>query len=475
MKITDFQKLFLFILLLALAACGGEGGTAEPRVDATITLTAWDGGSYYTHTAIYLLVHDENGRLLSTQSIEPDEEPRDFTLEQVPLSGSITVASVLTYSTTYPREGEYEQLSAVTFPVKATQENPPLPTIHVDWRPYFESQWGNDGQFHVTGPCPEGAGGLIAPSTQYGSAWISQADCSGTPPEANGTLYVPKQEDGGLSAVLWAVDDYFGYLVPPTYIALWDVPDFAEVELTASDYRHEVEAWSLVVEGAPANAYLTYGPSGVRKGAEVAGSFALMNNQPCEAAAGALCSQIYAADVQDHLDGYLLAATIGREAEGDAFSYTVRWEPEASPAKDTVWSYDGFYPLFTELQLGYEPFTIQVGGGPDAAYQYVGLRRYRFDQSPYQTIMWEIYQYDSQDTVTLPALPASLARFRPEPDDANAFTTLRRVRDNPIRGLDRENGLYVGVNKTENFTRSLERGAAGPQEAKGFFYLRPRP
>ncbi len=476
MKAAGFRKLFLFIVLLVFAACD-DGSPAEPLVDATLTLTAfsyeyWD----FNRTATYLLVHDKDGKLIGEKEIELSDEPREYTLEQVPLSGTITVATTSTYTIEYSNEDstEYESLGALTLPVQATQEETPLATIYVSTQPFFE--WFIDGimdikmkPINLTGNCPEDyynydwADQLASRINLYNIFFATLAYCDDWG-RIYGSVRAFPQDDGTLSAVLWAErtdGNSFSFTSPMMYAAVWDVAEKDTINITYKDYHSEdnekiVVSPKLIVKGAPEGSELDFAPYGMRKGAEVAGSFVGPYKHCDSENSSDLCISSDLVNTLDQFDGYLINAYIYKNINNNVYSKTIRWNTIKEYQSSTTWNYEDFYPFFTSAQLSYDPLIIQVEGGPETGYPVIEFYSHKLGKTRDKFLRWMILQLNRSDIVAAPELPSYLAAFKPAADDYYNSAYYNIFQDNLLKEINLLNSRFAYVvNYISNSSKSL--------------------
>jgi len=440
MRLVLFRAI-VFADLLLLSVTGCTPSAQVQKVDANIPVRSLAS----VGSTFFLWVHDAQGHLLTQETISPPVgENTTITLNNIPRNGYISFARRAQNRRSWPRQGDFDSLYILTFPVEATQENDPLPIIILSDSPHFETSWPDEDIIYIESTCPNGAEALATSASQYAIVHIPGSfSCANGATE--GDVWLPRQYDGKHSVILWATDgSWRGYIQPLTYAEVWDANTGSQILLTENDFKQDVEIWRLEVVGAPENTSLSYIPAGIRKGAEVTGTFTYYYGPDCENT-DSLCNEVYAAKVDDRLDGYVLAAQLSKTLLNGSSTTSAHWERNDNPAHLITWNYTTkFLPLFTSVQIQYAPFAVQVAGGPDENYQVLHFWRVKGENSPYKYLYWYIYDFSGSDRIRMPELPSTLSDFEPADNDEVAFTHFRRYDFDPIRPQDhRFNGNRV--------------------------------
>ncbi len=371
-------------LLTALYLGGCANAPQPPRVRNPVGLSFkiyYDAA--FKDQSLYILVHDENGKLLQTHSIDIGKpSPQTIELANVPGNGYITGVQVLKEARSWPTEGNYESLYATTFSVPILQR---LSNFHFhfqhDTYGSYSTGWAGFGysnrlasypRVSLSGSCPASAQWLTGYNLEPGMYWWSWAGCNNGAISSGSAISSMAQTDGGITFVDWAMQSWNGPLKPYTYIYSTDHDPNDALTVTQDDYQNATKTWTLRVTGVP-NAFRDftayYFVVGVRKGATIAG-FSTRNNDACTGQdPDELCAYSTTVDIPGLAENYIVRAGL-KGNKSNAETYSIIWKPVSSLGSDFSLDYNELLSPFTGWSISNDLWHLTLSGGTAGTSQY---------------------------------------------------------------------------------------------------------
>lgn len=440
-KLRKTTSLFLTVTLLTLLALQGCNTThddvpKETSDTITLRIELVPTDDQVRKKAI-LLIHQTDGTVLARYDLDLTKEENVLVVEEKP-NAYITVLQQVWRKASLPSD-EGGIFAYANFYQATTY---PLDIFTAKGTKYIElNKWGNIevkpgthfpyhyNAIHIEGTCPEAATEL---STGYDwwppqRIWPAKVVCDEGGQIKAKTLYIPKQEDGKSSLILWAYTrsdrGYSTPLEPYQYVALWDQESGHDVTIRAADFKNEVNHSRLIITEVPKEheiAFFIYHISAFRNGAPTLGF--TLNSIPCHTTAmDELCSEAILANEAGKFDKFKTYGKLSFESEDEQTQrYALSWSEQNTIGTKDTWNFQSrFLKPFDFIFYDEKRHVVMTSSKSDPVTSHFAIFSYR-TKEPYAVRIWNVFAHSLPTTFNFPELTEDLIEFYPNFSETHA-------------------------------------------------------